>query len=178
MINIHTNTSPRPPGGIPQQQTITRAGGRSTVYSYWAFQEGSDALAVVQEALALIEDRMTEGVINSCDTAFRAIRGVSFSDLYWSDEKVVTIFRSPTAARRNECALTQGQGLARHFTLTPACFNVTVAEGRDRVVRRCAATIVHELAHCAGAGGRPSRTAEDTLLVCGFRDEYNPLNVG
>jgi len=179
MINVFTTAGPRPPGGIPRAVTIPNPIGAPTVFSYFAFAVGSDQLAVVREALILIEDRISpEAIIQTCDTAFRQIRGISFSELFYGDAITVTIFRSPTFATRNDSGLTAGQGIARHITLTPTCFNQTTAGGRDRLVLRCSATIVHELAHCAGAGPRPSRAAENTLLQCGFRDQFDPTAVG
>lgn len=179
MIRIYLQGDERPPGGIP------RSVGNFFPIHFYPYRRGSSALQVVEDALSLISDRIAaDGVLENCNLAFSRIRGVSFSDLFTGDEVTVTIFRSPGAQPQNgSLGLTAGQGLARHLTLTARCWGLSPSQvgnaaARTTLVRRCAATIVHELAHCAGAPGRPSTAAERTLIPCGFRDMFNPDFVG
>jgi hypothetical protein len=51
-------------------------------------------------------------------------------------------------------------GFATELAIGPSSFRVS----RWMVL----ATLIHELAHCNGAPGRPSRVAEDALIPCGL----------
>lgn len=168
MFVVYVRGGPRPVGGIPRPVPDPSSG---TLWSFFAYLPDSPALAVVNEAIDLIRQRTAmPGVIEACDTAFRAIRNISFTDLF-SGATQVTIYRHPTAVARDEFGLTEGTGLARHITLSRNCWGL---QDRNAAVLRTAATLVHELAHCAGAAGGASTVAESTLQLCGFADQFIP----
>jgi hypothetical protein len=165
MLIIHAQGGVHPPGGIPHPRT-----GRSgTVYSFYPYLPDSEPLAVVRDAIELIRVRNARpGVAQAADTTFRRIRGVSFTELFTGGTQV-TIFRSPTHLVSGFGCTSRVGG--RHITLTRNCWGIA---NRDTAVRRTAATIVHELAHCAGAAGGDSAVAEWSLRACGFADMYSP----
>lgn len=167
MLVIHVRGGPHPAGGIPHQ-----IHGRSgSIYSFWPYLPDSAPYSVVRDAIELVQARTAgPGERERCDVAFRAIRGVSFTRLV-RGARQVTIFRSPTAAAPRALGVTAGTGFGRHITLTHNCWGLA---NRDAAVLRTAATLVHELAHCAGAAGGDSGDAEWTLNACGFPDQYDP----
>ncbi len=166
MLAIYVIGNPRPAGGIPRAVDG---------YQFFGFVPDSPALGVINDAIALIGQRLAApGVMDSCNTAFRAIRNVSFQDLF-TGPTVVNVYRSTTAPSIDDYALTEGSGLARHITLTRNCWGLS---DRGRAVLRTAATLVHEMAHCAGAAAAPSIVAEQTLVSCGFADKYDPTARG
>lgn len=86
-------------------------------------------------------------------------------------------------------ALWADAGLWINFFTSSSDFGVTSLDGRDVGLssfcfdgswRRVAATLVHELAHVAGApgGSGASSAAEDALLHCLFPDLHNPAARG
>lgn len=166
MLNVYVAGDPWPPGGVPH---AVDDGPNRWVFAPYA--PNSVALGVVRDAIELIRHRVVDAprTLATCNVAFQHIRGVSFDDLFTSPNRTVTIYRSWDRCGRNAFGLTQGQGLSRHITLSRNCWGRPGAAG----VLRTAATIVHELAHCAGAGGE-SMVAENTLIHCGFADQYNP----
>lgn len=170
MLNIFVQGNPRPPGGVPN--SVPDVG---FLWVFYPYEQGSRSLEIVNAAVALVRQRVSAaGVLNACDAAFSRIRGVSFSDLL-SGPTVVTIYRHPNAVTANTFALTEGlAGLARHVTLSRNCWG---RRDRNDAVLKTAGTLVHELAHCAGAGANSS-VAENTLRSCGFRDVYVPGIIG
>ena len=167
MLNVYVRGGARPAGGIPHP---TPDGESATLWVFYAYAPDSPHLAIVNDAIELIRERVAApGVMDTCNAAFRDIRNVSFQDLF-TGAHPVTVYKHPTAATADEFALTQGDsGLARHITLTRNCWGLS---SRGAAVERTAATLVHEMAHCAGAGG-DSTVAERTLMVCGFQDHFD-----
>ena len=155
MLQPYVMGNPQPPGGVPAH--------------FLAFQPASEPLAIITEAVDLVRERTAApGVLASCDSTFRAIRGVSFSDLLYGGVQV-TVFRFHSTT---DFGLTpRPAGLARSIGISQRCWGL---RDHGHAVRRSAATLVHELAHCAGAAGGSSTVAERTLRFCGFSDMDSP----
>jgi hypothetical protein len=118
-------------------------------------------LVEVQRAFNIINARI-KGYA-PCNAVFQALpRGRSFADL-WNDPNVWVSYDPdgrPTkfgGTKGNEITLSQYACRMGHWTIV--------------------ATLVHELAHVGGAGGR-NRDAESTLKACLMQAHFNPYVIG
>lgn len=129
----------------------------------WLPYTDDSKLAIVKAALAVVGMRaiLTPGNLHCCNQAFTNLPGkVSFSDL-WLDADV-WISYNPNPRR----------GL--YGVRLPGTKEIAISEfafTQPQPYLVVAATIVHEMAHVAGAPGNTT-DAEDTLPACGFKDQY------
>src|SRR5262245_18417027 len=119
--------------------------------------------AVSQVLMRTVSDN---SVMATCNTAFKNLpRGVTFADVLGDPD--VWISYNP-----NDVGTVLGTTLRMQITLCERAFT------RPQPELVVAATIIHELAHVAGAPGGLSKTAEGSLLKCGYTDQWDSTVVG
>ena len=103
----------------------------------------------------------------ACNTYFRSLpKSKSFSD-FWRDNTIFVNYSPDTTP--------QFYG-ATHSNHKDMCITAWCIDSQNKWM--IAATIVHELAHVAGAPGGTSHAAEKATNVCGFKPQYNPNIIG
>ena len=95
--------------------------------------------------------------IPSADVYFRGITAGARSLTAILADRTVWVNFHPTLL---DFGVTPGEGFATECAIGPSAFRI----GRWTVL----ATLIHELAHCNGAPGGASTTAEDALPHCGL----------
>ena len=93
-------------------------------------------------------------------------KGKSFSQ-FWNDASIFVNFSPDTTVNFYG---------ATHSNLKDICITAWCLDTHNKWM--IAATIVHELAHVAGAPGGTSHAAEKAAEKCGFKPQYNPLIQG
>jgi hypothetical protein len=141
---------------------------------FFAFIPGSLALRVVRDALTVVQTTETGATLLACDARFRELAtqrgfaGLGLREMIDPSDRVrITIFRT---VQRRDLGQTPAGVRAHSIAIGPLAYE---DPSYDVAVRRTAATIVHELAHVAGAPGFPSPAAEASLLECGFADQFD-----
>jgi hypothetical protein len=120
-------------------------------------------VSILSSAISLILMRTVSdnAVLATCNTAFKNLpRKVSFADVLGDADVWISYCA-------NDLGTVLGATLRKEITICERAFTRPQAE---KVV---AATIIHELAHVAGAPGGLSKTAEATLQQCGFSDQWD-----
>lgn len=146
------------------------SGGVAVDYNVFLETTASDRsrLAKVKRAVEIVDQlNGRANLYGACNQYFRSLpRGLSLRGA-WESQGVFIDF-SPT--------------MMRYF------FGATHSNNRDIAISAwcldtqnvwvVAATIVHEMAHVAGAPGGSSRSAEDSLNRCGLGTQFDPSAVG
>ena len=130
---------------------------------HWQWLQFTDAnyVAEVQRAFVIIDGRIKGH--EPCNAAFKRLpNGRSFADL-WNDPNIWVSYDPDGRATK------YGGRLGNDITLS----QYTCRMGHWTLV----ATLVHELAHVGGAGGK-APDAENTLKACLMRAHYNPYVIG
>ena len=99
-----------------------------------------------------------------CNKAFKSLPGGRDFDDIWQDSSIWVSYYPSIQEKDYGATLSK-----KHITLS----KYTLLMGRWTAV----ATLVHELAHCAGASGSDTK-AEDTLLKCGLHKLHDPKIIG
>jgi hypothetical protein len=167
MLTINIQGQPRQGGTTPHPGSFDGITDRWLTY-----QPGSLQLSTLQEAIQLIRVRIlvNPAILASCNRSFESIHHISFSNLVTAPHPVVVISYN-FEHRSHYFGVTEGN----HISIAQFCYS---RQPHSAAVLTTAATLVHELAHVAGAPGVPSRAAERTLPSCGFADQYDSTVVG
>jgi hypothetical protein len=170
MLVINILGQQRLGGGVPHARTFDGITDRWFVY-----RENSEELAILRDAIQLVRDRVLPdaAVLAACNARFQRLGGVSFTDYVHGSEHVVVISRNPT--HRGHPRPYYGATSGHHVTIAKFCF---ARRPRETAVVTTAATLVHELAHVAGAPGGESFLAEAAVRDCGFPDQFQRGLVG
>jgi hypothetical protein len=162
MLVINIAAQRRPGGRVPEPSI------RNNLTDRWlSFQPHSQELAITQEAVQLLRERILHAaqILDACERRFQTIGRRSFADLVVGARRTVVISRNPEN-RRDYYGVTRGN----HISLAQFCFS---RRPREAAVITSAATLVHELAHVAGAPGGRSVIAECVLRSGSFEDELD-----
>lgn len=143
----------------------------SIVYFY-TFQNSTipekKRLKRIKEAYNIINQ--FEKKLDKCDPCNKYFKGLakgkSFSQV-WRDNTIFINY-SPSLKSGDYGAISRSR---KDICITAWCLDTC---NRWMI----AATIVHELAHAAGAPGGSSHAAEKAADKCGFKPQYNPNIVG
>jgi hypothetical protein len=128
-------------------------------------------LLTLWHAILLLELRLIKNsdVLMRCDAAFQGLRyGRTFSDVY-RDPAVWVSYNS------NELLGLHVLTVNKEISISKYCFRPDGSWNMNPVVT-IAATLVHELAHVAGATSKQEEIAEGILNMCNFDDVYNQGN--
>lgn len=125
-------------------------------------------LATITKAVKRVDDLETQSnVYDSCNLYFQKLpRGMSLRDLWRGNDVFVNFW--PTNERETFGATHRGH---KDIAVSAWCLDTQSCS-------MIAATIIHEMAHIAGAPGGDSHMAERAVLKCGFEAEYDPELVG
>jgi hypothetical protein len=119
-------------------------------------------LAIVKDAFGIIDHKIKK--YTPCSTAFKALPGGrSFEDVWTYPDIWVSYYPS---VKEGDYGATLSK---KHITLS----KYSILMGRWTT----AATLVHELAHCNGAGTSDTQ-AEDTLKKCMLKNLHDPSVIG
>lgn len=136
------------------------------------FPEATDdqraRLAKLTRAFRIVDRLDTRiGLDGPCNRHFQSLpRGRSFHEQWRSIHLFINY--SPSTAF--------GFFGATHSNNLDICISAWALDNHNRWM--IGATIVHELAHTAGAPGGTSHAAERAVHRCGFADQYDPAIIG
>jgi hypothetical protein len=131
-------------------------------------QEEVRRLKKIQQAVQLVGKLETQqNLYDTCNMYFTKLpRGKSLRELWKGGGVFISLWpNSP----RGEFAVTHSNN--KDITIASWCLDT-------QTVSMVAATVIHEMAHVAGAPGGDSHMAERAVDKCGFHDEYDPRLLG
>ena len=142
-----------------------------TMEHWYAYADGSRPHAIVVAAIEHMRQTILNApaVLDTCNQRFLAVsrlrrRGqINFQSLFVDPEPRITLSHCPGTQKFF------GLTLGNHISITDLCFR---PQGAVPAVEITAGTILHELAHVAGATGNTSGPghfiAESVVRVCGY----------
>jgi hypothetical protein len=148
-----------------RNNTYTFGAGTANEFRFWPYADGSQ-LHLLRRALFIIEHNIYKKN-NACNKYFGTLSPAAASrsfDKVWEDN-TIWISYEPRTGLGWDGATDSGQ---KEVTLGEDAFT---HDGGNRWY--VAAVLVHELAHCAGAGGAPSKAASTALKFCGLANLYD-----
>lgn len=148
-----------------RNRTFTEDAGTADETRYWPYDDGK-SLHLLQRAIFIIQHNIYKKN-NACNRYFRTLSPAGSSrsfDEVWDDAGIFINYEPRTGlgwdgvTNGANTEISLGEDAFRH-------------QGGNRWY--VTAVLVHELAHCAGAGGSPSIAASTALKSCGLTALYD-----
>ncbi len=146
-----------------RNSTVTMNAGAADEMRWWPYSPG-DSLNLLRRAITAIEHNIFKKN-NACNNYFKRLAPASphsFDDI-WSDASIWISYEPRVGLDWDG--------------VTNSVGGKEISIGEDAFKKSnfwyVAGVLVHELAHCAGAGGAPSIAASTALRFCGLASLYD-----